>query len=79
MRIPPSTTPYARYTAPKPAAAAESAKAIETARDLRQVLTSEEESFFAETAPQGALWYGRDGAASTAPKAELGQRVDIRG
>lgn len=79
MRIPPPTTPYARYITPKPAGAPEAPRAIETARDLREVLTSEEQTFFAETATQGPLWYRRDGAAAAAPIAALGQRLDIRG
>lgn len=84
MRIPAS--PYARYTPPTAPAAgkapsagpAASAKPIETASELRQVLTTEEQRFFDE-ASAGPLWYGRDGGTGAAPAPMLGQQLDVRG
>jgi hypothetical protein len=76
MRIPVSGSPYARYTPAKPAA--ETPRPIETANDLRQVLSAEEERFFTESASTGPLWYRRDGGAGNPPAPRLGQRLDIR-
>ncbi|NOT07887.1 MAG: hypothetical protein HOP28_06740 [Gemmatimonadales bacterium] len=79
MQIPAS--PYARYLPPveRPAPSPPSGIASPQSSTLRDVLTPEEQQFFADAEALGPLWYGHAGVKDSAPAPPLGQRLDVRG
>ena len=80
----PAAGAYARAAATASRAATPPAAADPQApadSSLWELLTDEERTFFSQQASMGALTYGRarGAAASAAPAAPIGQRLDVRG
>jgi len=75
----PALPPAANRAGARDAAPSSSAPGEST---LWSLLTDEEREFFAQQAGLGALTYGRGAtpaAATNAPAAPLGQRIDVKG